>query len=274
MFKRGGIEVESMRRKSLHARCAFTLVELLVVIGIIAILIGILLPVIGKARRSSTLVACRANLSQIANALRMYANDNHDHYPDGYTLGGAVFRLGLGVRTPVAIDPFSKPERYGMTAALHGIDEKDDLSRGVPTHYRYLPGQSQVWVCPAQSEDRRAWGNTYVNVIAAPGTTLASYTSLKRGRANKVFWVYDNFGNLPFTSGARKGGADGGAVEAESKWIFPHDLRVKNARIADGKRIQGSINIMFLDGHVGSAVYRYKMNSAGVMAIGSEILDE
>jgi len=58
------------------ARKAFTLVELLVVIGIIALLIAILLPVLSRAQRQARSVACRANLKQLATAAIMYAQDH------------------------------------------------------------------------------------------------------------------------------------------------------------------------------------------------------
>ena len=63
---------------------AFTLVELLVVIGIIAMLIGLLLPALTRARETSKRVVCLSNLRQMAIAAQGYANTYHGYYPISY----------------------------------------------------------------------------------------------------------------------------------------------------------------------------------------------
>jgi prepilin-type N-terminal cleavage/methylation domain-containing protein/prepilin-type processing-associated H-X9-DG protein len=69
----------------------FTLVELLVVIGIIAILIAILLPALAKSRESARRAACLSNLRQVHTAFFFYAGNYKDQVPLGYRAGNKQF---------------------------------------------------------------------------------------------------------------------------------------------------------------------------------------
>lgn len=83
-------------------RSGFTLVELLVVIGIIAVLVGILLPALNRAREQARSAKCLSNVRQLATAFFMYTNENKGWFPCVGVFGGGANQLGypFGLNDP------------------------------------------------------------------------------------------------------------------------------------------------------------------------------
>ncbi len=228
------------KRISRRSHRGFTLVELLVVIAIISVLIAILLPVVTKVRAQAKLTICQSNFRQVGLAIRMYANDNRDKYPNSVALGNFAYRMRPGLRT--VNDPGAKPETYGLAAVLHGIEPGDDLSAGLPSPPRYLPADSEVWVCPAQSPENMALGNTYAFSIAGG---LDDWTSIYRAKHPDSLVAWDNWTMKPGLSGFR--GPFGGYTVPTSQRIYPHEYASKG---------KGAVCELYLGGAVGVRVIK------------------
>jgi prepilin-type N-terminal cleavage/methylation domain-containing protein len=127
-------------------RLGFTLVELLIVIGIIALLLGILLPTLGDARRQARIVRCESNIHQLATNLTDYATENRGVYPQNVYL--------------------TSPGQYWSDA--------DRLGSFIPTPPANVKPAETVYVCPDDPDARQSyamnlWASSIIdNVFRTP----------------------------------------------------------------------------------------------------------
>ncbi|OQA85497.1 MAG: hypothetical protein BWY31_01898 [Lentisphaerae bacterium ADurb.Bin242] len=166
----------------------FTLIELLIVVAIIAILAGMLLPALNKAKQAAQKIACMNHLSSIGKAVNLYIDDNKGYISAYYNNGtgmGSGGSWGSGANKPfLSADP-----GYGLTDYLHIRD-------GMYIGWLYKGSSGKInsskFACPANAD----LPTTPRNPLYTLGYNLfvSSYSSLKAStfaKPSQLFLIGD-----------------------------------------------------------------------------------
>ena len=228
----------------------FTLVELLVVIGIIALLISILLPALGKAREQGNAIKCLSNMRQIATALVVYCGQNRDCLP-----------------TPAEGGDGSPPAQNGISDWVYWVPKTgaapwNDVNQSILTPYLGSNGRFPVAIMTCASDtladhqtvyggrppypfsySMNAWcagansRNTAANIVPA-----LKKVSQIRAQVRKI-WLIDESEN---TINDGMFAPEAGSADAVAE---RHDGRKKRDGTDATRTANGRGNVAYVDGH-------------------------
>jgi prepilin-type N-terminal cleavage/methylation domain-containing protein/prepilin-type processing-associated H-X9-DG protein len=179
---------------------AFTLVELLVVIGIIALLISILLPALTRARQQASSIQCQSNLRQIGQALIMYAGDYGGSLPPGFYDGAqpvySTTMTGLPTTWSVVIMPYIGKGGNNWTdnftsGGIHSAVRKVFFCPDAPSDINMTTSTNTVtqYAChPRLMPDMEAWAKNVDKITNAP---LQPYKLAHIKRSSEIAMIFD-----------------------------------------------------------------------------------
>lgn len=227
-------------------RKGFTLVELLVVIGIIALLISILLPSLNRARETANRVKCGSNMRQIGQAIQLYANENKGNYPRttyNATVGTAITGTFDGSSGIATADPF-----------ITNITINDAI-KPMFLLIRTQDITPEVFVCPSSNDEKDTYGTT-AGVSAQWKVTFSAPKNLSYSMANPYpdANAVNNSYKLNATTGAEFAIAGdknpAGAPNYTGLTTATETSSSKDMQLANSPNHQGQgENVLYGDGH-------------------------